>query len=52
MALMETWSARTCPRFGTGRHVSQFQSGDMSPHSKSVDQSEPKFQESNAARQK
>src|SRR5690242_19371354 len=29
------WSARTCPRFGTGRHVSQWESGDLSPHSKS-----------------
>ena len=29
------WSARTRPRFGTGRHVAQFQSGDTSPHSKS-----------------
>jgi len=28
------WSARTCPRFGTGRHVCQWESGDMSPHSK------------------
>jgi hypothetical protein len=28
------WSARTCPRFGTGRHVSQWESGDLSPHSK------------------
>ena len=28
------WSARTGPRFGTGRHVSQSESGDMSPHSK------------------
>jgi hypothetical protein len=27
------WSARTCPRFGTGRHVCQSESGDMSPHS-------------------
>jgi uncharacterized protein (TIGR03663 family) len=26
------WSARTSPRFGTGRHVSQSESGDMSPH--------------------
>lgn len=28
------WSARTCPRFETGRHVAQPESGDMSPHSK------------------
>ena len=28
------WTARTCPRFGTGRHVSQSESGDVSPHSK------------------
>ena len=28
------WSARTCPRFGTGRHVSRSESGDVSPHSK------------------
>src|SRR5579862_2104374 len=28
------WSAQTCLRFGTGRHVSQWESGDMSPHSK------------------
>jgi len=28
------WSARTCPRFETGRHVSPSESGDMSPHSK------------------
>ena len=25
---------RTCPRFGTRRHVAEFQSGDVSPHSK------------------
>ena len=30
------WSARTCPRFETGRHVSQSESGDMSPQSKAV----------------
>ncbi len=29
------WTARTCPRFGTGRHVSQSESGNVSPHSKS-----------------
>ncbi|MCX6895455.1 MAG: tRNA dimethylallyltransferase, partial [Verrucomicrobia bacterium] len=29
------WSARTRPRFETGRHVAQSESGDMSPHSKS-----------------
>ena len=28
------WSARTCPRYGTGRHVCQFHSGDVLPHSK------------------
>jgi len=28
------WTARICPRFGTGRHVSQSESGDVSPHSK------------------
>jgi hypothetical protein len=28
------WSARTSPRFGTGRHVAQSESGDTSPHSK------------------
>jgi hypothetical protein len=28
------WSARTSPRFGTGRHVAQLKSGDTSPHSK------------------
>jgi hypothetical protein len=28
------WSARTSPRFGTGRHVAQLESGDTSPHSK------------------
>ena len=30
------WSARTCPCFETGRHVSQSESGDMSPQSKAV----------------
>ena len=30
------WSARTCPRFETGRHVSQSESGDVSPQSKAV----------------
>ena len=29
-----TWSARTRPRFDKGRHVSQSERGDMSPHSK------------------
>jgi hypothetical protein len=28
------WSARTCPRFETGRHVSQSESGAESPQSK------------------
>jgi hypothetical protein len=28
------WSARTSPRFGTGGHVAQCESGDASPHSK------------------
>jgi len=28
------WSARTCPRFGTGRHVARKKSGVMPPHSK------------------
>ena len=28
------WSARTRPRFETGRHVAQSESGDMSPHPK------------------
>jgi hypothetical protein len=28
------WSARTCPRFGTTRHVASWESGDTSPHSK------------------
>jgi len=28
------WNARTCPRFGTGRHVSQSESGAKSPQSK------------------
>jgi prepilin-type N-terminal cleavage/methylation domain-containing protein len=27
------WSAWTCPRFGTGRHVARSQSGVMPPHS-------------------
>ncbi len=30
------WSARTCPRFETRRHVSQSESGDMSPQSKAA----------------
>jgi hypothetical protein len=30
-----TWNARTCPRFGTTRHVASGESGDMSPQSKS-----------------
>jgi hypothetical protein len=30
----ETWSARTSPRFETGRHVSTTESGDVSPQSK------------------
>jgi len=29
------WSARTSPRFGTMRHVASWESGDISPHSKS-----------------
>jgi hypothetical protein len=29
------WSAATCRRFPTGRHVAQFQSADVSAHSKS-----------------
>jgi len=29
------WSARTSPRFGTTRHVASWESGDISPHSKS-----------------
>ena len=33
-----TWSARTRPRFGTGRHVSQSESGVASPQSKSEQQ--------------
>jgi hyaluronate lyase len=33
-AVGSLWSAATCRRFPTGRHVCQFQSGDMSPHSK------------------
>ena len=28
------WSAATCRRFPTGRHVAQFQSADVSAHSK------------------
>ena len=28
------WSARASPRFGTGRHVAPWESGDVSPHSK------------------
>jgi len=32
----QPWSTRTCPRFGTARHVAQLESGDMSPHSKLV----------------
>jgi multidrug efflux system outer membrane protein len=28
------WSARTCPRFETTRHVASWESGDVSPHSK------------------
>jgi hypothetical protein len=28
------WRARTRPRFVTGRHVAQWESGDSSPHSK------------------
>jgi hypothetical protein len=32
-ARQRLWSARTCPRFGTGRHVCQSESGDVSPHS-------------------
>ena len=29
-----TWSARTSPRFDTGRQVAQLESGDVSPHAK------------------
>src|SRR5208283_2080465 len=43
--IVPTWSARTCPRFGTtrpvlrsrtaeGGHVASWESGDTSPHSK------------------
>ena len=31
----DRWSARTRPRFGTGRHVCQWESSDLSPHSTS-----------------
>jgi hypothetical protein len=30
------WTAATCRRFGTGRHVGQFQSADVSAHSKTL----------------
>jgi prepilin-type processing-associated H-X9-DG protein/prepilin-type N-terminal cleavage/methylation domain-containing protein len=37
------WSARTSPRFGTTRHVASWESGDISPHSKSRHCQNPAF---------
>ena len=34
-AIVQLWSARTSPRFGTGRHVAQSEGGVMPPHSMS-----------------
>jgi len=32
--ILRLWSARTRPRFGTGRHVARKKGGVMPPHSK------------------